>query len=523
VEALVKGRGVLYTETYDSAVGTLTGSFWDTVDKLYIDPDCKTGNLSDAKWIARKHEDKVYDVEKRFGWKEDSLKRWANAESLDRVSRKTTAADDMWRKNGSASDTIVWYEIWTKCGVGTRLEPVLKPYHAAFEEIVGDYGYLCVAKGMPCPLNLSHDFFDVATPDQMRQALDWPVPYYRDNRWPVSMLDFYPQPNSPWPIAPMAMGLGELILMNVMVSSMADRIYRDGLTKTAILKDAGEDIVKKLLSYDHEVFEMNPAIATDIKALVTQIQATPLNYDYFKMLDYISMSFDKRTGLMELLYGLNQGGKVTRTAEDAANKMEAVSVRPEWMRRRVEEWQTEAANLERIAAGWNVKGESLVALFGEQAAMLWDQLIAGEDPKVFVSDMRSTIEANALKKPNKEKEAQNMQTLSGYILPVLQWYMQSTGDTNPYNEFMKSVGNSLEQDTESWALPPIQPPQPDPMEQAIQQQMIAGQLATTDAKLQGQRLKNDKIAHELLDMGAGLPAEAMAQMTMEGLNAQEQD
>jgi hypothetical protein len=226
---------------------------------------------------------------------------------------------------------------------------------------------------------------------------------------------------------------------------------------------------------------------------------------------------------MELLYGLNQGGKVTRTAEDAANKMEAVSVRPEWMRRRVEEWQTEAANLERIAAGWNVKGESLVALFGEQAAMLWDQLIAGEDPKVFVSDMRSTIEANALKKPNKEKEAQNMQTLSGYILPVLQWYMQSTGDTNPYNEFMKSVGNSLEQDTESWALPPIQPPQPDPMEQAIQQQMIAGQLATTDAKLQGQRLKNDKIAHELLDMGAGLPAEAMAQMTMEGLNAQEQD
>lgn len=516
IEGLVKGRGCLWTEPWESPVGTLTGSFWESVDKLYIDPDSKMANLADAHWIARKHEDKFWEVERRFGWKPGSLKKYANAESVDSVSRKSTAEDEMWRRVGQTADTIVWYEIFSKCGIGTRLSPVLGAYHDAFEQEIGDFAYICVVKGMPCPLNLSHEFFDVATPDQMRQTLDWPVPYYRDNRWPVSLLDFYPSPNCPWPIAPLSMGLGELVLMNVMVSSLADRIYRDGLTKTAILKDAGEDIVKKILSYDHEVFELNPAIAPSVNDLVSRIKSDAVSYDYFKMLDYISMSFDKRTGLMELLYGLNQGGKVTRTAEDAANKMEAVSVRPEWMRRRVEDWQTDAANAERIAAGWNVKGESLTTLFGP-AAMLWDTLIASEDPKVFVSDMRSTIEANALKKPNKEKEAQNMQTLSGYMLPMLQWYMESTGDSGPVNAFLKSVGNSLEQDTTSWMIPPIPQPQPDPMQQAVEQQQLATGMATDEAKLQNARMKNDKLAHELLEMGAGLPPEAMAQMSMGGM------
>lgn len=52
-EALIKGRGCLWVEPYQmpGSKQTLTGSFYDSVDNLLIDPDAE--DLSDAKWIVK--------------------------------------------------------------------------------------------------------------------------------------------------------------------------------------------------------------------------------------------------------------------------------------------------------------------------------------------------------------------------------------------------------------------------------------------------------------------------------------
>ena len=508
IEALVKGRGCLRVDTYQppGTPGVLTGAFYVSTDDLLIDPDCQRADLKDAKWIAIRHFDTHYDLERMFGWREGSLANRATTATPSSIASSKKTVDMR-----SAMNRVEWYEVFSKCGVGTRFNGTVMPeYHRAFEQTVGDYARICFVKGMDSPLNLQNSFLEHATPDDVQSALDWPIPYYMDNRWPIAFLDFWVQPNNPWPIAPMAMGLGELTFMNVFMSSLLERVYRQGVLKMGVVKAASDDAVQKLKSLQHEVLEINTDVAKSVRELVDYLEQPSLSYDVFRMLDYVSMMFDKRVGLMELMYGLNPGGKVSRSAADANMKGEAVSVRPDWMSRCVESWQTEVANLDRIAAGWNVRGETLVPLFGRTQAALWDQLIANEDPVIYVREMRTTIEADSIRKPNKSRDNANLQSMSGYMLPMLQWYAsQSGGDTRPLNAYVRAMGKAMGQDVEDWSMDPITPPQPDPEQVAAAQESQAMEAEKSRADLNYRTLKANKLAHEMLGEGAGLPVELM--------------
>lgn len=206
------------------------------------------------------------------------------------------------------------------------------------------------------------------------------------------------------------------------------------------------------------------------------IESPPVNFDVFRMIDYVSMLFDKRTGLSDSLYGMNVGGKVARTAADINFKEAATSVRPDWMARRVEDWQTSVANIERIYAGWSVQGKDLVPLFGPDAAQLWDSLISDEDPEVYVREMNMTVEANSIRKPNKFRDNENLARLAQYLIPELSRVAQQ-GDPSALNAFIKSLGDAMEQDVTEWLVPtPPPPPQqqpemPPPQEMMPEQQM----------------------------------------------------
>jgi hypothetical protein len=69
-DALVTGRGCGWTETYTnrSTGQPMVGTFYDPVDNLLIDPDAKDPALRDVKWMARKHVEPVWVVERRFGY-----------------------------------------------------------------------------------------------------------------------------------------------------------------------------------------------------------------------------------------------------------------------------------------------------------------------------------------------------------------------------------------------------------------------------------------------------------------------
>ena len=515
LDALIKGRGVVKIDTY-MPHGTdyeLTGAFRIDVDDLFIDPNCKRGNLTDAKWIAIRHIDHHWDVERRFGWPAGSLKGKGSSvmSQMGAQVKKVNSRFGADKTPKSINDLLVWYEVFSLCGVGTRFNGAgAQEWHQAFEDNVGDEAYICFAPGVSEILNFRNAEASTIELEKLKAKLDWPIPYYKDGLWPVALLDFWDNPKSCWPIALVSAGLGQLTIMNVILCSVADRCYRDSLDKFAIRQDAGEEIKAKLLSLRHEVIELNPAAGSKIDEFLSFAQRPQMNFDVWRILDQMSLSFDKAVGLMELMYGLNPGGKVSRTAADATIKGEAVNVRPEFMGIRTKEWQSQIANIERIAAGYAVQGRPLTPLLTELGSQLWDQLITGADPMVWMRGMRAMIEADSIRRPNKTKDAQNAQQMMSFYMPVAQWYAGATGNTDPLNTMIKAVGQSMELDTQDWVLPPIQQQEPSPEEVAMQQEMQMANMAKLTGAAQKLDLQNKEKAHQLLVNGIGLGPEDLA-------------
>lgn len=527
-EALITGRGCLWTENYQfpGSDRVLTRSVFDSCLRLFIDPQCTKPNLSDCGWIARQHIDNYWDVERKFNLPSGSLAKYSRNVGISGADANEVSQGgrDEYHpvKNSTyaTSNKIIWYEVFSKVGVGTRLEEFDTNLHEAFEATVGDFAYVAVAKGIPFPLNFPPSTVEMGD-DEIRRALDWPVPVYRDSRWPVSLLDFYEAASGPWPLAPIGMGLGELIFLNVMMSCLCDRVYQNSRNIWAVLKEAGDDIISKLKSNEFNIIvELNGMAHQNIKELVTMLEAPAVNYDVIKMIEYVSQSFDKRTGLTEALYGLNVGGKVARTAADINFKEAATSIRPDWMARKVEAWQTSRANVERIYAGWNVRGSDLIPLFGPEGAQLWDELIAMEDPEVYVREMAMTIEANSIRKPNKFRDNENLTRIAQYLLPQLN-QIAAMGNPGPLNAFIRSMGDAMEQDVTEWLIPQTAPPQPEqpqqdpqampqePMpEQMPMEEMPMEEMAPPEPMSQGGDIPPDVLA-----MLEGLPPEALMELS----------
>lgn len=474
LEALIMGRGCLWTEPYKfpGSDRNMVGSFYDSCLRLFIDPHCTKPNLSDCRWIARQHVDDYWEVERKFNLPPGSLRdRAVTPRSLNGDVSELNSVQDEYHNypNGTGSaeldlkHKIVWYEIYSRCGVGTRLANFDSALHEAFETTIGDFARICVAVGVPYPLNFPPSMLrnDQIQDSDVRRALDWPIPYYGDNRWPVSFLDFYRSTSGPWPIAPLAMGIGELMFMNIFMSCLCTRVYTNSKNIWGVIKSAGAELRQKLESNEFNVvLEVNDNAHKSVEELISFIESPPVNYDAFRVLDYIAASFDKRVGLTDTMYGLNAGGKVARTAADINLKDEATSVRPDWMARCVEEWMTSAANNERICAGWTVKGQDLIAKYGPTGASLWDSLIANENPEVYIREMGMTVEANSVRKPNKNRDTENLARIAQYLIPEMSRIAQMTGNTEPLNKFIKSLGDAMDQDVSEWVLPsaPMQPP-----------------------------------------------------------------
>ena len=494
-EALIKGRGCLWVEpyTFPGSKTTLTGCFYDTVDNLLIDPDCTMPDLSDAMWIARRHVDPSWKVERRFKMRRGELYGKGAYETEESKAVQTDASDYMDRMTGRTNDLIVWYEVWSKGGAGVRrpFDQQATGLGRAFDSTVGDYAYICVTNNYDYPLNAPRTWFEQASTADVKKALRWPNPYYKDGRWPVALLDFYRKPRSPWPLAPMAMGLGELMFMNVIVSMLANRVHTHSQDFVAYLASHAKQVESKLKSGENRVFiEINDVAQKSISDIIQFIKAPEINFDVFKVLDMVSNMFDKRVGLTELLYGLNPGGAASRTAADINAKQEMTSVRPEYMAGKVEDWMSESANLEKFCARWNVTGKDIKPLVGGVGSLLWDKHIAGEDPEIIVREMKATVEAGSVRKPNKARDNTNLQQISQYLLPEISKHADVTGDTRPINAFFDSLGKAMDQSTEGWQMGPREPQQPESSPEEIQAQQQAEQMemAKLEAEVTGKQL-----------------------------------
>lgn len=480
VEAMVKGRGVLVPRTYTNpgSERMLTGLFWESVDDLFIDPDCSDPFLRTAKWIAIRHQSTNEELEDMWELPRGTLDGHGHAENVESMIENHSASDDLDRVQGRTNNITVWYEIWSKCGIGDRRNRT--DVVNRVESMVGDYCYLAIATGVPWPLNAPpeafHDVENEDFEDEMLERYGWPFPVYEDGQWPVALLDFALDSESPWPVAPLSASLGHLMAMNVLLACVTESAYENRKQIILTLEQYAKE-VKKALSQSGSpaVVSIKADMEAQIDKFVTFINRPSMNQDPLLALEYISREFEKSSGLVPFLYG--NESKVSRSARDVAAKEEHTSIRPEKMAKDVAAWQTRAATLEGFLAAIELEGTDVEP---HVPAQLWDFLISSQDPELVFREMDCVVEATDVRRPNRERDLQNLQTLSQQAMQVFLQFAESNGDWEPMNNFLDSMFKSMEQPFTGMRM---EPGEPDPMVQQ-QQQLEMQKLQMESAKLQ---------------------------------------
>lgn len=463
-EALVKGRGCLWVEPYQfpDSDRVITGSFFRTVDHLLIDPDATS--LLDAKWIALVCTGRKWELARQYGVPEDEIQ----GAYLSGNAAGAASADPLrnlhWQQNQS-QDVVRYYKVWSKCGMGTRF----LPFNAVTEElrvtdeVLRDFVHLVIVPGMKHPLNCHPQMLAQGDDDTLRNTFSWPIETWRDNRWPVNCLDFYPRTKTPWPIAPLAPGLGELTIINLCLSRAMNQVWANSKQIYMIHQEAFgavQDLEERLKGDDDTVVvKVSQSLNRNLNEIGALMQQPPVTGDIWDIIDRASHSFEVVTGLNELLGGFSQGTQ-SRSAADANAKFEGANARPQYMANKVERFMTEVARDEVALSRLVIRGGDVMDVVGQTGAMMWDQFVATFDYGQVYRELDVAIEAGGSQRPQRAKEAEALKTFIQFAFPSLEAYRQQTGDPGPINGFISQWGKSTEIDTTHMLLPPSLPPSP---------------------------------------------------------------
>jgi len=465
-EALIKGMGCLWTGPHRApgAVMTWAGSFFDSVDNLLLDPDAET--FRDIKWMARKRVRPNWEVEREKGLPEGSLKGHASGESF--TAQAATANDpdgDYRRKTGRTADLVVYWEVWSKMGLGGRLSGIPTEQKQQLDQW-GDWVYLEITENCPYPLNLPPPLCDAATqPDanpqlveEVRNRLSWDTPLWADGEWPMTPIVFHWRPKRLWPMSHMKPGLGELQFLNWAWSFLASKVRRASRDFIVIAKSAAEDLKNNIKhGADYSVMELENIMGS-IDNVVKFLQHPPFAKDIYEVIQGVTENFERRVGLTELIYG--QSGRQMRSAQEAQLKSDAINVRPDDMANTVEDAMTDVARKEAFVARWHLKGEDVQQVLGPTGAELWDALLVASDPASVLYALEYRIEANSARKPNRALEQSNMHDAMQQLFQPLLGYAQTFGNVGPINALISDWATANDLDATKYLLPPPPPPPP---------------------------------------------------------------
>jgi hypothetical protein len=453
-EALIKGRGCLWTELYQppGSPFRVVRSKWESVDDLIIDPDATS--LENATWIARRRCLPSWQVERDYGLRRGSIR--GNLESQATQSFALNSTEIQYdRKRGLTNDLLIFYQIWSKMGLGGRLWNQSPSIRAATEPF-GDYSYLVVAETIPFPLNCPPDIYNAPgftdNPQDVFTRFAWPTPYWVDDRWPVAVLDFHVQHNCPWPMPHLKAAMGELKFLNWVMSFLIGHIRTSCRDFIAIKKSAGEEIKTTILEgKDLTLLELDATHPGVVQELVQFLQHPQVNGDIWLMIDAVEKNFDKRVGLTELMYG-DSGATQIRSAAEVNVRNQNMNIRPADMSKQVEAWMSEASTNEALAARYHLRGDDVKPLLGDPGAFCWNAYVATLDLAEACRQLEYRIEAGSTRRPNKEFESSTMTELAQLLMPILEQYAGATGDLGPINNLIADLAKSRSLDPNRFML-----------------------------------------------------------------------
>jgi len=450
VEALVKGRGILWTEYADCGGVMVPASRYDSVDHLLLDPDFE--QVKDCGWAARRRIQPVNMAEDRFELARGSLR--GNRESAPMRNRNDADCRELslaGREYGRRRDLIEYWEIYSRRGMGGRLYGASNPLKDTIEAF-GQNVYLVVAEGVPYPLNLPPDM----PPDEqeIKRRVSWPIPVADDpsHPWPFVHCDFTYKPRELWPVPWMWPGMGLQKLLSWLYSFMASHIQVASRQFMAVPQDIEEELEEKILrGGDLELLKIRRDHAGTFEQFIQFVQHPEVNRDFWTYLQAVDHAWERSTGITELLHGY-VGGRQMRSAEEAAVRSENTMLRPDDMADTVEDWQSLAARNEGLA--WRALGAqgaySVARIFREQFSLadpfapqigpytgMWMQLMGGASPADVLYEFDYRIASGSARKPNRMKERQDIDESAQVVMPALMGDYQQWGDPSMVNGWFR--------------------------------------------------------------------------------------
>jgi len=487
-EALIKGMGIMWTETYQphGSPIRMVGSFYDTVDNLVVDPDMES--IRDAKWIARRRVLPKWEVERRFDLPKETLK--GNLESsTNQALFETNPYRDYYRARGETNDLITYWEVYSRMGIGHLMsdQSHREEKGSVFDKF-GPYIYLAVTDEHPWPLNVPEAVSKRASQDEVFHRLQWPTPFWADptDPWPFTRLAFHDRPRKVWPMSHMKPAMGELKFLNWAFSFLADKVKNTSRDFVAILKSASEDIKSAVMGgRDLTLLEIE-AGNKSIAEVVQFIQHPEFNGEIYTVISAVMGLFERRVGLNELMYG--ESSRQMRSATEAQVKGDQLQVRPDDMATRVEVSMTTAARKEAFACRWHLEPQDVAPTLGEDRAQLWGATVSTSDIYSVVHELEYRIEAGSIRKPNRQRDIENANNAVAVWGPVVQAYAQLTGDFQPLNFLATKWAKANDMEPQGILFNPPPPPQPDTsgaeMAQMEHEQMMQHKQEEHQLKLQ---------------------------------------
>lgn len=451
-QGIITGGGVLWHEVY-RPVGSkhrLVGAFYDTVDNLVVDPD--HDSMDYAKWVARRFCEPVWEVELKFGLPHGTLKGNYQSSSQSAVEE---IGDEYRRKTGKTNDLLVYWQVWSKMGLGALLRGISKD--AADADRFGRYVQLSFCENYKYPLNLPPSIW--GNEAEMYRRVQWETPFWADDGWPFDFLAFHRVPNSVWPMSHFKPGMGMLKFLNWSYSFLASRMQKSSRSIVAILKAAGEEFKAKILDgTDFEFVELEASLGKSIGDIVSFLNHPEVNGDFIAFIGMIERAFERSTGLNELLYG--ESSRQYRSAAEAEVKQSNLNIRPDDMANKVEDFATNVFRKMAMMSRWHLDASDITPVFGVPVANLWQTYVATADVSSIVHQLEYRIEAGSAKKPNKQKQQDDAKEMMQTMFAPLFQYGMTSGNVGPVNALIQMAGKANDIDVSQMTLapPPMMPP-----------------------------------------------------------------
>ncbi len=339
-DALISGLGFLWT-SYDRDTG-LVGSSYESVDNIVFDPDAR--RFKDMWWVARRRIEPLWVVEKMFPKTSKGLK--GNKTSHLGKSMSLADTNDKHSTKSVSQDLVVFYEVFSKMGVGVRYKEVEEDIKKDIPDDE-DNVYIVFCPGHERPLAIE----------------DWPAPLFLDGKWFHSSLIFHTHPSELYPIAPLKPALGEQKAIDYLATFMLAKAKNASRDIIGVDPSVDENVISQLSSgADLEVVSLTGAQGRSINEVIQWLEHPGISTDLKETFRLLVDLFEKRTGLQEILYGRS------RVAERSA---EAISIKDRNSRARiddkadlVEHWQNEVARKEAILARFLLDGKDVEKVVG---------------------------------------------------------------------------------------------------------------------------------------------------------------